>query len=327
MSNKLILIFLLICKSTVVLADADQYVLEAFENKAEFEADLKNVDEDEESNGFIPGSAKPVDLTKNEDDENNVNAFFPQKTHSVSEPRDRDRALDRGQRVSDDSSIPRDRLIEANDRELIKNVGRTQSSSFSFYYVRDDFDVSDNRGIYDRTYVNNTGAMRGGTLMISWEQYLINSWVNLGWGLNMGVGLSQGTGRFVDGEKSDAKFSLWSLPLELGLSLEIPVSNWFDLYAEAGPGVFGLMQNRSDFESGAEGKRRRQIGYGYYAEAKFKISLSNIFTGTGFDLFSEYGVSNATLDLIARLQDYGNFQDDITITGQSFGLGLTFDYL
>ncbi len=326
MNNKIIFFALFLASTQVSASDANQYILESFPVAAEMEKEIKGA-EDDGIHGFFPGNGQGIEAIAQDDDEASQTHHLPRKEFYVPEPQDRDKALDRGQKISGDKEIPQDHLIQANDRQLFKSTARTQSSSFSFYYVRDDFDVSDGRGIYNQTYVNDTSAVRGGTLMFSWEKTFLNSWVNLAWGLNAGVGLSQGTGRFVDGTVSDAKFSLWNLPLELGLSLELPVATWFDLYVEAGPGVLGLIQNRSDYERGADGKRRRQIGTGYYAEAKFKLSLSNIFRKTGFSFFSEYGVSNATLDFIARMQDYGNFQDDISITGQSIGVGFTFDYL
>src|SRR5690606_17515189 len=235
--------------------------------------------------------------------------------------------MDSGQRATGDLSIPQDRLIEANDKELYKSVARKQRDSFSFYYIKDSFDYKDSRNVFTRTYETSPGSVRGGSLIISWEKTFINSWVNVGLGANFGAGFNQGRGVFANnGDVSDATFTLWTIPVEVGLSLELPVATWFDLAFEAGPGVMGLYQVRSDFERGAKGKRRRQVGTGYYAEAKFKLSLSNIFKRSGFAFFSEYGVSNTTLDFIARMQDYGNFQDDITITGQSLGIGFSFDY-
>jgi hypothetical protein len=304
--------------------DAGQEVIDAFSNREAIEKDLKNV-KGEIYYGHIPEANNQLDF---EDvDEDDQSAFLPFAEPSITSPTVRDVAVDQGQRVSGDQSLIGQGLIEANDREIVKSVGRAQKDSFSMYYVQDTYDVSDARGVYEQTFVNNADAVRGGSLMLSWERTFYNSWVNLSWGMNAGVGLTQGVGRFVDGTLSEAKFSLWTLPLELSLSVELPVSNWFDLYVEAGPGVVGLMQARSDFEKGAAGKRRRQIGTGYYAEAKFKLSLSNIFSRTGFNYFSEYGITNTTIDFIARMQDYGNFQDDISITGQSLGIGFTFDYL
>ena len=324
MINKLIILNLLLI-SQVYAADAGQMVFDAFENSEEIVKDIKDVDKEDGSAGFLADSVTISEDAIEQSDE--IDPFLPVTKQSITEPTERDELLDQGQRVIGDASIPQDRLVEANDRELFKRVSKHQSSSFSFYYVQDSYDVKDQRGIFKRTYVDDSGALSGGSLLISWEKTFYNSWVNLGWGANFGAGLSQGRGTFIDGERSDTDFSLWTIPVELGLTVELPVSSWFDLAIEAGPGVLGLYQVRSDFEKGAKGKRRRQVGTGYYAEAKFKLSLSNIFTRSAFSFYSEYGISNATLDIIARMQDYGNFQDDITISGQSLGIGFTFDYL
>ncbi len=325
MINRIFIILLI--SSQVYGEDAGQMMMDEIENRTEIEKAIKNIVEDEEiGSSFIPGDIDGSIVTDIKKESNN-DFFLSQEKPKITEPTKRDFALESGQKIIEDTSIPNDRLIEATNKEIVKEVSNLKNSVFSFYYIRDDYDVTDSRGIFQQTYVNDQSAVRGGSMMFSVEKAMLNSWVNILWGVNVGFGLSQGNGRFIDGERSDAKFSLWTLPVELGLTLEFPVSNWFILSAEAGPSAMGLYQVRSDFETGAKGKRRRQVGTGYYAEAKFKLSLSNIFSGTGFDYFSEYGISNTYLDIIARMQDYGNFQDDITITGQSLGVGFTFDYL
>ena len=325
MINKILFIFLI--SFHAYGEDAGQMMMDEIENRAEIEKSIKTIDEDEDTGStFLQGGIDGSIVTDIEEDASNE-LFLSQENPTITQPTKRDFALENGQKIIEDTSIPSDRLIEATNREIVKEVSNQKSTVFSFYYIRDEFEVKDTRGIFQQTYVNDQSAVRGGTLMFSLEKSILNSWVNILWGANAGFGLSQGNGRFIDGERSDAKFSLWTIPVELGLTLEIPVSNWFTLSAEAGPSAMGLYQVRSDFEQGAKGKRRRQVGTGYYAEAKFKLSLSNMFSGTGFDYFSEYGISNTYLDIIARMQDYGNFQDDITITGQSLGIGFTFDYL
>lgn len=327
MNNKFVLLVLLISFNLRAAEDAGQLVMDAISNRAELEASIKNIEDedDDDTRAFLPDKIDAAKVITAPD--GSTEFFLSQDNPEITQPTQKDIALESGQRIIGDKTLSTDTLIEARDREIFLSVANKKESSFSFYYIKDDYTVTDSRGIYKQTYIDDQSAVRGGSLMFSWERSLINSWVNVLWGANFGVGLSQGNGSFVDGERSDTEFSLWTLPVEVGIVFELPVSTWFTLSAEAGPSAMGLYQVRSDFETGAAGKRRRQIGTGYYAEAKFKLSLSNIFSHTAFNYFSEYGVSNTSLDIIARLQDYGNFQDDITITGQSLGIGFSFDYL
>tara|TARA_R110000868_G_scaffold296349_4_gene556594 strand:+ start:1969 stop:2955 length:987 start_codon:yes stop_codon:yes gene_type:complete len=328
MINNLLLLALLACSFSVTAEDAGQLIMDGIDH-SEYSKIIKGIDDDdldEATQAFIPqseGSVKAMPMVE----EDKPEYFLRQANPQITQPTARDYALERGQKVIDDASIPQDRLLEATDREIFKSIANQKDYTFSFYYIRDDFDVTDSRGVYQQTYIDDQSAIRGGTLMFSWEKTIVNSWVNILWGANFGFGLAQGNGRFIDGERSDTEFSLWTLPIELGLTIELPVSTWFALSAEAGPSALGLYQVRSDFDNGAAGKRRRQVGTGYYAEARFKLSLSNMFSHTAFNYFSEYGISNTSLDIIARVQDYGNFQDDITISGQSLGVGFTFDFL
>tara|TARA_R110000868_G_scaffold376060_2_gene640817 strand:+ start:8106 stop:9092 length:987 start_codon:yes stop_codon:yes gene_type:complete len=326
-NNYLLVLFLLSFTGTSIAEDAAQLVLDGIDH-SEYSKKITDLDEDEideTAGAFLPGTGEAGAIEVLEDSQKQY--FLSQENPEITQPNARDYALERGQKVIGDASIPSDRLLEATDREIFKSIANQKDYTFSFYYIRDEFDVTDSRGVYQQTYIDDQSAMRGGTLMFSWEKAIVNSWVNILWGANFGFGLAQGNGRFIDGERSDTEFSLWSLPIELGLTVELPVSTWFVLSAEAGPSALGLYQVRSDFDNGAAGKRRRQVGTGYYAEARFKLSLSNIFSHTAFNYFSQYGVSNTSLDIIARMQDYGNFQDDISISGQSLGVGFTFDFL
>lgn len=46
-----------------------------------------------------------------------------------------------------------------------------------------------------------------------------------------------------------------------------------------------------------------------------------------YDLFTSSRITNLYLNLEARQQSYESFQDEISISGTSFGIGFTFEYL
>jgi len=45
------------------------------------------------------------------------------------------------------------------------------------------------------------------------------------------------------------------------------------------------------------------------------------------DLFRQYSVTKFYLNLEARMNNVSNFQDDIEVSGSSFGIGFSFEYL
>ena len=89
----------------------------------------------------------------------------------------------------------------------------------------------------------------------------------------------------------------------------------------------GLYQSRTDLDRDNDDRYRRQISYGYFGQAKVQISVSAFFSGIAFSTYSESDMAGMYLNLEARTQSYENFQDDISITGSTFGLGFTFEYL
>jgi hypothetical protein len=218
-------------------------------------------------------------------------------------------------------------LSSNSDRALFNRVAWAGESAFSFSYFRNDFSYRDPSNIYEKTFRQSTGSIDGGSLLFSLDKYLWRGFADLYWQTNLGFGFNSGKGYFVTGEESDTRMSLWTLPLDLGLGIGLPLGRFARLTASGGPSAMGLYQSRSDRNSGEEDKYRRQIGTGYYANAKLQLSLSNAFIGSFFEFFRTYRVTNAFLNFEARTQSYANFQDDIEIDGTSLGLGFSFDFI
>jgi len=217
--------------------------------------------------------------------------------------------------------------LEIDRVKQLNDIRRQGKWSFGFLYLKDDFEYKDPSNIFRKTYEDSTGSVKGGLLQISMTKFFTKRWVYLGIGMNGAVGYNNGKGIFVNNEQSNANFTLWTLPLDLSLSMDIPVSKYFQLSAHGGPSFMGLIQNRSDRDPGERYKQRRQFSYGYYYGGRVKISLASIFKESALKMFSNYDITNYFLSLESRFQNYENFQDELSISGASFGVGFTFEYL
>lgn len=225
------------------------------------------------------------------------------------------------------SGLSSDKYLTYTNEEILANIRDKSKSSLAFEFVQNNFDYVDSRGVYERTFDSDSGA-KGGSLHITRDRFLYKGYVNLGYGGGIGVGYSTGKGIFAaDGTVSNTRFNLYSLPLDLRLLIEIPVGHFMKLSFAGGPSAMGLIQNRSDRDSGDKDKEKKQVGYGYAAEGKVKFNLSYMFTDTGFEYYTLHEVSFMSLDLVLRTQNYSGFGDDIEITGTSYGLGFTFEFL
>ncbi len=220
-----------------------------------------------------------------------------------------------------------------SNRDLLKRFNNEGTRGFSFYYIKDEYDFFDSTGVYDRTFGETASrSMQGGSLHFSFERFWSHRSIWIGWSMNFGVGLAQGKGSFTSGgtvaEKSETTFSLWTLPVDLGLLVEIPVGSWLKIGLSGGPSLMGLYQHRTDKDNGESGKRVRQVSYGYYGKANLKISLSHLAPKLAVRNLKAYQMTKTYLTLEARLQSFENFQDeDVSITGSSFGIGFAFEYL
>ena len=221
-----------------------------------------------------------------------------------------------------------EKYIEYKSSEIVKEIYRKGSTTFHFAYMLDNYDYRDSSETYERTYESKDGN-RYGSIHVSGGKRLFSSRVAyLGWELQGGLGLSQGKGIFVTGVTSDADFSLWTIPLDFLLTLEIPLMKIVHLEFNGGPSGVLLMQSRSDRESGDRDKMRRQLGYGYTAGGKVKFNISQISKKRGFKMYQDYNVSNFFINLEARIHDYGGFMESgVAVSGTSVGIGFSFEFL
>lgn len=218
--------------------------------------------------------------------------------------------------------------IELDKSKLSEEYRKNSAGSMNLTFIKNDFDYTSTNDIIDRTITTGTKSVKGGTLLFRHDDYITRSFLlNTYWSVGAGFGFNSGKGFFINGDRSDAVFKLWEIPLDLGVGFEIPVTSWFKLAGTGGPSLLGLVQNRSDYERGEKGKRKIQASPGYFVNAQFKINMSALSSQTAYELFTESQITNLFMNLEARHQSYSGFRDPIEISGTSFGIGFTFEYL
>lgn len=218
--------------------------------------------------------------------------------------------------------------IETDKKFLAKDFRKASSGSINITFIKNDFDYQSTNDIINRTVGMGYKHIKGGALYFRHDDYIVKTdLINAYWSLGGGVGYNSGKGIFVDGTRSDATFNLWEVPVDLGVGMEVPLYTWFKIAGTGGPSVMGLMQNRSDFQRGEDGKRKFQVSPGYFLNGQMKINLTGFSDETATDLFTSSQITNLFLNLEARHQSYSNFQDEIKVSGTSFGIGFTFEYL
>ncbi|MFA6238776.1 MAG: hypothetical protein WC635_15680 [Bacteriovorax sp.] len=219
--------------------------------------------------------------------------------------------------------------LENDKTEMAKDFRKYSSGGMNITFIKDNFSYESNNDIINRTISEGYKHVKGGTLHFRSDQYFYRTDLfNTFWSLGAGIGYNSGRGIFLaTGERSDTTFKLWEVPVDLGIGLEVPISQWFKISGAVGPSVMTLFQNRNDLERGEDGKNKMQVSYGQFANAQLKVNLSGFNSDTAYDLFTESKITNLFLNLEARYQNYQNFQDEIKISGTSFGIGFTFEYL
>ncbi len=218
--------------------------------------------------------------------------------------------------------------IDIDKKDISKDFRKISTGSMNITFIKNDFDYQSTNDIINRTVGAGYKHIKGGALYFRHDDYLVRrDIINAYWSLGAGVGYNSGKGIFIDGTRSDATFNLWEVPVDLGVGMEVPIYHWFKIAGTGGPSVLGLMQNRSDYQRGEDGKRKFQVSPGYFVNGQMKINLTGFNDETAYDLFTSSQITNLYLNLEARHQSYTSFQDDISVSGTSFGIGFTFEYL
>lgn len=221
-----------------------------------------------------------------------------------------------------------EQFLEINKAEMAADFRKLSSSGLNISFIKDDFSYESSNDIINKTISEGHKHLKGGALHLRNDHYINRtSFLNTFLGFGAGVGYNSGLALFSNGERSNAVFKLWEVPVDLSLGLEIPITSWFKIAGAAGPSAIALIQNRDDLISGEKGKNKLQVSHGQFANAQFKINISRFSQQTAYDLFTSSRITNLFLNFEARYQKYQNFQDIIKISGTSYGVGFTFEYL
>lgn len=222
----------------------------------------------------------------------------------------------------------KENYTEIDKYEMASEFRNQSSGAINITFIRNEFVYDSANDIINKTINEGYKHVKGGALYIRGDQYLFRTiFLNSFWCVGAGVGYNSGRGLFVNGERSETTFRLWEIPVDVGLGLEIPIYHWFKISGSLGPSATALYQNRNDFQSGEKGRNKIQVSYGQFANAQFRINLTGFSADSAYKLFADSKITNLYMNLEARYQKYQKFQDTIKISGQSYGIGFTFEYL
>ncbi len=305
-------------------ADLDQVI-----SGGEVEDSLEKVKIDGTTPYLIKNPDHENEIEKSKPDENALPDFvFTKEAQDLSIKDSKRKQLEDVGYTTPGSFEKNDNYIEIDKKEMAANFRNQSSGSFNVSFIKNDYSYQSENNVINRTISEGYKHIKGGALCLRSDQYFLRrDYLNSFWSVGAGVGYNSGRAVFVTGERSDTTFRLWEIPIDAGIGIEIPIYRWFKLSGTAGPSVMSLYQNRSDFQSGEKGKNKIQVGYGPFANAQFRFNLSGFNDETAYTLFTESKITNLSMNLEVRYHNYSHFQDDIKISGTSFGLGFTFEYL
>ena len=285
--------------------------------------DMEKIYKDiEKDSTFLPGSAKDPEFKKTDKKSPFLSGYDDQQMEKKLDKHAPDVGVTPMGTFSNATNY-----LEHDMKILLHDIEMRGKKSISLNYYKDTFDYVSKGDVFNKVYRDDPKSYNVGTLQLAYNYFYIKK-EYLDWfiGTNLGFGYNQGPGVFIySREVSDTTFRLATFPTDFSVGFGLRPGKWLKLNLEGGPSAMGLMQSRTDRNSGERGKRRRQIGFGYYGQGALKISLSNIFPKYYHSLYYGMNLTKVWLNVLARYHYYSNFQDDIQISGVSLGIGFSFE--
>lgn len=231
--------------------------------------------------------------------------------------------------------------LEHKNSEILEDLKGKANSSYSFLFMKDNYAYKNSSNNFSRTFrdessdqlrVSADGKKHVEMPLIfklTGHHFYYRGFFSLAWGVGAGLGYNAGKGYFVDGTRSNARFSLWTIPVDLSIFyLEMPLTSFLTFSTFAGPSVLGVIQNRSDLPDTSDRKQFRQMSGGYFAAARANLALSQLFPLSTYDVFGGDRITRYFLTLEGHYNRYKDFKSvDLEVSGTSFGAGLTFEFL
>jgi len=312
------LLFLLAFSCSLFGEDFSQSVIGQTLDK-DFDETYKNIKDD---SIFLPGNAKDIELLKTDKKSPFMSGYDDKQMDKKLDKNASDVGVTTMGTFSNATNY-----LEHDMKILLSDIEMKGKKAVSFNYYKDTFDYVSKSDVFNKVYRGDPKSYNVGTFQLAYNYFYIKKeHLDCFIGTNLGFGYNQGPGVFIySREVSDTTFRLVTLPADFTVGFGLRPGKWLKLNLEGGPSAMGLYQTRSDRNSGERGKRRRQVGFGYYGQGALKISMSNIFPKYYHSLYYGMNLTKVWLNVLARYHYYSNFQDDIQISGVSFGIGFAFE--
>lgn len=325
---KIFIVLICLALGNVLFADdMNQYLGDQLEENSEYLSPI----EDTENSPFLYDKEIDKEYSSSESTKQTDSPFVGQdkkiETTNLDEGVSKEEELrDKGQRPLG-AYESRPTLLETSYDEQFRKFHQAGKTAFNLNYYVDSYQYAGKENVFTNTFENSSKSFQFGYLVLGMDRFFHRGAVDWSWGINAGISFKRGHGIFVDGTESDMYFTLWAVPIDFQLGMGLPLGRYFRLTTSLGPSVMGLLQTRSDKKSAEKYKRRRQVSYGYFGSASLKFAVSELFRSGTYKMFSQYDVTKYFINFDLRYHNYQNFQDEIGVSGLSFGGGFTFEYM
>ena len=203
---------------------------------------------------------------------------------------------------------------------------KTESSKLTFgmaYQPEITIDIQLGTGstttyVFEDFYNESTGVIIG----YDYENYLWRDKGKLGYQLGLSAMFVSGNGILVStGQKSAETFSFVTMPINAGAiyRFEYKDKQIFAPYVAGGGTLLALIEKRDDIAT-----PKAAAGFGFYGAGGVLVNMSLLEPDSGYQLESEYGISNLWLAVEFRLTEVNN--EAFSFSNQYVNAGLSFDF-
>lgn len=337
---------LLFALPTFAIDDANQYLGDSLEGESPIEREIREerqekIEEEEtfrsrdfrvprfkkeEKNFDFTMATEPQDFVPGDKDAKDSKQFT-EVENMPTEKTENDKFTDTGYKGP--GKYERDQnYLEYKTSDILASVYKKSNWSYTATLFSDNYIYEDEASSFKPTYRDSGSETPGMLTLVGHYFFYKSEWLELAAGAGAGIGYNSGVGRFIVGRvKSEARFFLWTAPVDASFMVQFTPFRYLKLAFSGGPSVLGIWQHRSDLGEKDPKKDIRQMGFGYHYTADLKISTYELMGKTSLGLLNSLDVTRTHLVIMARGHYYDRFRDrDVRIHGISFGVGINAEY-
>lgn len=221
-----------------------------------------------------------------------------------------------------------DKLSQTNLKNYLNSRMENSDHSIGINLLYNKLDYTNGSFDFSQMYLSSDESNLAIMVLVNYQKYLNDNILKFGLNFNSGLGVHSGVGYFKGtSTKSYTNFKLWSLPIDMGGSINLDIMKALSVNLSGGLSLIGVIENRDDKSEESGERNIYQFSYGSYFTGSLDINFYHLFPRYIFEIYRDYNAKTSYVSLFTRYSNYSSFQEStVSISGLSYGIGFKVEF-